>query len=136
MTEKADAVLPLAEEHMVVETREVTTGGLRVHLRTETVEREARSTLRSTTVEIERIPIGRQVASPPLTREEDGVTIIPVIEEVLVVEKRLMLKEEIRIRHVSAEHEAAQTISLRRQLAEIERLSAGDILDTATPGGA
>ena len=31
-------------------------------------------------------------------REEHGTLIVPVLEEVLVVEKRLMLKEEIHIR--------------------------------------
>jgi stress response protein YsnF len=49
-----------------------------------------------------------------------GVTIIPVLEEVLVVEKRLVLKREIRIRKRSSET-VEIPVSLRKQRAEVER---------------
>lgn len=47
---------------------------------------------------VERVPVNRLVDNEPQTRQEGDVTIIPVVEEVLVVEKRLLLKEEIHIR--------------------------------------
>jgi stress response protein YsnF len=47
---------------------------------------------------VERVPVNRLVETEPQTRQEGDVTIIPIIEEVLVVEKRLLLKEEIHIR--------------------------------------
>jgi stress response protein YsnF len=42
--------------------------------------------------------MGRMVETAPEIRTESDVTILPVVEEVLVVEKRLVLKEELHIR--------------------------------------
>ena len=63
------------------------------------------------------------LASAPETRVENGVTVIPVIEEVLVVQYRVV--EEIRIKlHVETrDHE--ETVALRRQEALIEPGTAG-----------
>ena len=49
-------------------------------------------------VAITRVPMQRVVEGPVPVREEHGTTIISVVEEVLVVEKRWMLREEIHIR--------------------------------------
>src|SRR5207248_9945990 len=48
-------------------------------------------------IDVERIPVNRVLDAPVETRIEDGVTIIPVMEERLKVEKQLILREEIRI---------------------------------------
>jgi hypothetical protein len=48
-------------------------------------------------VNVERVPVNRFIEQPVETRQEGDVTIVPVMEEVLVVQRRLMLKEEIRI---------------------------------------
>jgi stress response protein YsnF len=52
-------------------------------------------------VEVERVPVGRRVAAPPPLRREGDQTVIPVVEEVTVVERRLILAEEIRVRRVA-----------------------------------
>ena len=57
---------------------------------------------------------------PPVRREGD-VVIVPVMEEVLVVEKRLMLKEELHIRIDVTRREETRTVRLRREHAEIDR---------------
>ena len=49
-------------------------------------------------VEVTRVPMQRVVDGPVPVREENDTTIISVVEEVLVVEKRWMLREEIHIR--------------------------------------
>jgi stress response protein YsnF len=46
----------------------------------------------------DRAAMGRMVETAPEIRTESDVTILPVVEEVLVVEKRLVLKEELHIR--------------------------------------
>ena len=54
------------------------------------------------------------------------VTVVPVLEEVLVVEKRLVLKEELHIRR-RIETEAVEVpVTLRKQRAVIERLDPDD----------
>ena len=50
------------------------------------------------TVEVTRVPIDKVVETAPEIRTDGDVTIVPVLEEVLVVEKRLVLKEELHIR--------------------------------------
>ncbi len=53
--------------------------------------------------------------------------IYPVVEEVLVVEKRLILKEEIRlVRQRSSEH-FEQDVMVRSTEATVERLPPGEI---------
>ncbi len=56
-------------------------------------------------VRVERVTIGQEVTVAPEVREENGVLIVPVLEEVLVVQKRLVLKEELHIhRQRTREH--------------------------------
>ncbi|HYZ87646.1 MAG TPA: DUF2382 domain-containing protein [Bryobacteraceae bacterium] len=53
--------------------------------------------LASEEVEVERVAVNRIIDGPPETRQEGEVTIIPVVEEVITIQKRLLLKEEVRI---------------------------------------
>jgi hypothetical protein len=48
-------------------------------------------------VDVTRVPVNRLVDAHPEVREEGGTIVVPVVEEVIVIEKRLMLKEEVRI---------------------------------------
>jgi stress response protein YsnF len=58
----------------------------------------------------------------PQTRYEGETLVVPVLEEVLVTEKRLVLVEEIRITRVRDTHRQPQTVTLRKDHIEIERL--------------
>ncbi|MGE3539757.1 MAG: YsnF/AvaK domain-containing protein [Candidatus Tectimicrobiota bacterium] len=73
-------------------------------------------------VEVTRVPVQRIVDAPVPVREENGTTIIPVLEEVLVVEKRLMLTEEIHIRTHRVETRQPQRVTLRSEDVTVERL--------------
>ena len=74
-------------------------------------------------VEVGRVPINRIVAEAPPSRQEDDTLIIPVLEEVLVVEKRLMLKEEVRITRTQTEVHQPQAVTLRTEEAVIEGIA-------------
>jgi uncharacterized protein (TIGR02271 family) len=116
-----EATLPLAAEELSV-SKEVRETG-RVRVRTHTDEREAwvDETLSCEHVEIETVPVGRQVDAAPAVRQEGDTTIIPVVEEVLVVERRLILKEEVHVKHVSTTTQHRESVRLRSQRAAIER---------------
>ena len=110
----------LAEEvHVAKETRE--TG--RVHVSTQTHEREAliAEDLARERVEIETIPVGRRINAVPEVRQDGDTTIVPVVEEILVVERHLMLKEEIRIKRVRTIERHQETVVLRHQEAVVTR---------------
>ena len=49
------------------------------------------------------------------------MTIVPVLEEVLIVEKRLVLKEELRIRRSRSQETEEIPVRLRKQRAVVER---------------
>ena len=117
--------VPVAEETLTVTKQDVETARVRVSLRTETLQDVVRETLRGHRVEVERIPIGREVDHMLESRVEDGVVIIPVVEEILVVEKRLVLKEEVRLRYVSTTETLEYPLTRRSQSATIERVEAG-----------
>lgn len=116
------ATIPVVEEQVHVAKREVPAGKVRVHTTVEAVEEIVGTTLEEERVEVERVPVGREVQQAPAIRTEGDATIIPVVEEVLVVEKRLYLKEEVHIRrHVSRQRVEAP-VTVRKQRAIVERV--------------
>jgi stress response protein YsnF len=127
MTEKrrasaAAATLPLMEERVEIKKRAVTTGKVRVVTYTEMVEEVARAVLDGQEANVETIDLDQPVTGPaPTVRTEDGVTIIPVLEEILFVEKRLVLKREVRIRLKPTSQTVAVPIRLRKQRVKVER---------------
>jgi len=116
-------VLPVIAEQLQVEKRQLATGGVRVSK----VVREQQETidvpLLREDVQVERVSINQVVESAPAVRYEGDVMIIPVLEEVLVVEKRLMLKEELRIVRRSSEISQPQQVTLRREEVVVEQIS-------------
>lgn len=114
------------EERLRVEKRVRETGRIRLTTRVETRVEVVDEPLLREAVEIERIPINRYVETPAAVRQEDDVTIVPVHEEVLVVERRLLLKEEVRLVRRRTEAREPQEVSLRRQHVEVERLPPSD----------
>ena len=86
--------------------------------------------LRSERVEVERVPVDRIVADPPEPRVEDGVTIIPVVEEILVRQFRIV--EEVRIVSHADTVDHSETVTLRRQEAVVDK-SPGDASSTGGP---
>jgi stress response protein YsnF len=120
-----DEVVSVAEETVSVSKHQVETGRVRVHTRVNTVEEMASANLRSDRFEVTRVAVDTIVDDAPQVRTEGDVTIVPVLEEVLVVETKLVLKEEIHIRHIVETEIVEMPVVLRRQHAVVERLDAG-----------
>jgi stress response protein YsnF len=113
------------EETATVGKRQVETetGRVRVQTVTDTLEELARADVQRETVEVTRVPVDRMIESAPEIRTEGDVTIVPIIEEVLVVEKRLVLKEELHIRRRVAAETVEVPVTLRKQRSIVERLA-------------
>src|SRR5690242_8771828 len=90
-----DVVVPLHAEDLTVERRSVAGDIIRVKTVTREREHLVNETMTHETVAVERVQIGRYVDTMPEIREEEETIIVPVVEEVISVEKRLFLKEEI-----------------------------------------
>lgn len=121
VSEETHETVPLAEETVSVSRDEVVTGRVRVKTRTEAEDQLVEAELSEDHVEVTRVPVDRVVESPPSIRTEGDVTIIPVLEEVAVVETRLVLREELHIRRRTEQRTVSVPVTLRRQTAEIER---------------
>jgi hypothetical protein len=102
------AIVPLHEEDISVERRKVERD-VRLRVHTVNYDRLLDEALIRERVEVERIAIGRPIDAVPPVREEGDTTVISVVEEVLVIERRLVLKEEIRLRRVRTTESRLQT---------------------------
>jgi uncharacterized protein (TIGR02271 family) len=122
----ADAVVPVVEEHLRVGRREVEAGRVRFTKRVLADEVLVDEPFVREEVEVVRVAVGRQVEAPPPAREVDGTLIIPVLEEVLVIEKRLVLVEELHVRKRRVEERRPQSFTLRKEEVVAERLDAPD----------
>ena len=123
----SETVLPLLEELAEVSVREVETGRVRVTTRPELYDELLTRDLVQVGYEIERVAIGREIETIPEVRTENGTIIVPVVAEVPVTTIRLMLVEEIRLHRTERREAFAETVSLRRQTAVIERLPGRDV---------
>lgn len=127
MSMDREATIPLVTERPVVSVRQAETGRVRVTTRTEAFTDLVRAELKGMRAEVVRVPIDRPLepGEPlPAPRTEGQVMIIPILEEVVIVEKRLVLKEELHISQEVTTETFETPVELRRQRAVVERLPA------------
>lgn len=116
--------LPLVEERVEVSKHEVVGDVVRVDLKTVPYAELVQTTLQSQGAEIERHAIGKTIKQAPEIRRDGNITIIPVVEERLVVRKELVLVEEIHITQTQSERDVRDTVTLRRQEPVVTRTPA------------
>ncbi len=120
-TRSTDGTLLLHQEELNVSRRVIQGDTVRVTATTRLQMQAVEQELRHQRVAIERVAIGREVTAMPPVREEDGVLIMPVVEEVLVVQRKLVLKEEVRMRRIAVTEQHRETVSLRTEDAVVTR---------------
>ena len=116
-----EVVVPVVEETVSFRTQERETGKVRVEKTVREEERVVDVPLTATEVEIRRVAVDRMVDEPVSERREGDTLILPVFEEVLVVEKKLRLKEEIHITTKRTTREHSERVTLRKEEVAIER---------------
>ncbi|MBA2501450.1 MAG: YsnF/AvaK domain-containing protein [Pyrinomonadaceae bacterium] len=114
-------VIPVIAEELHVGKRVVETGRVRIRKFVREHEETVDEPLMAEEVRVERVAVNRVIDAPVDVRYEDGRMIIPLMEEVLVVEKRLMLKEELHVTRQQVERRNPQVVTLRSEEVEIER---------------
>jgi uncharacterized protein (TIGR02271 family) len=118
------AAIPLVEERVSIEKKQVEAGRLRVRVAVDQRDERVPVTLAHDEVEVERVPKNLPLSEIPIVRLEGNTTIIPVVEEVVVVEKRLMLVEEIHVRRKTGTSTQEIPMTLRSEQVSIERSEA------------
>jgi uncharacterized protein (TIGR02271 family) len=115
------AAIPLVEERLSIAKRQVESGRVRVHVTVEEREETVTEQLFHDDLQIERVPRNVRLTEVPHVRLEGNTTIVPVVEEVLVVEKVLMLVEEIHVCRKSVAETAQIPVTVRAEHAEVQR---------------
>jgi uncharacterized protein (TIGR02271 family) len=122
--------LTLLAEELTVEKEAVEAGRMRVSKHTRTREVAIDEDLLRERAEIETVPIGRQIFEMPAVRHEGETIIVPMVEEVLYTERRLFLKEEVRITRKKTTEQFHDRVTLRYQEAVVTRVqSASEAVD-------
>ncbi len=107
-----------SEEEPRVSTREREAGAMKVRKSVRTEREQVRVPKRREEVDIERVPgDGLEAAGAEIGEEE---VVVQVFEEEVVISKRVVLKEEIRIRKVVVEEEEVVEVDLRKEEIDIE----------------
>jgi len=106
------------EEELTAGTREREAGALRVRKRVRTDREQVRVPTRHEEVSVERVPVeGREASGAEIGEDE---VVMPVTKEEVVVEKRPVVKEEIRVRKDVVEDEEVVEEDVRREEVDIE----------------
>ncbi len=114
--------IPVMEEQLLVDKKVVETGKVKI---SKTVTRQETSVdipLVHEEYDIQRVPINKYVEkAPPAVRHEGDTMIVPVLREVLVVEKHYEIMEEIHITKRKVEKQETQQVTLLKENIHIER---------------
>ncbi len=117
-------VVPVAEETLDVGVHKVTTGTVRVATRTVTRDEVVDVPLTAETAQVERVTVNRELDAPVAPRQEGETWVIPIVEEVVVVTKRLILREELRVTVCRTQTRHTETVSLRHTEVSVDRTPA------------
>lgn len=118
--------IPVIAEELQVGKRVVETGRVRVRKVVHQREAVVDEPLFRDDVQVERVAINQQINMLPDVRREGDTVIIPVVEEILVVEKRLVLKEELHVTRRRTTVRDQQTVPLLSEELIVERLPPND----------
>jgi stress response protein YsnF len=116
--------VPVVREEAWVEKRIVDTGrGVRIHKTVAEHPCQIDESLARDDVQVSHVPVDRIVPldQAPATRYEGDTLVVPILEEVLVVERRLRIKEELHITRTRREERHVDTVVLRSEQVSVER---------------
>ena len=122
-----EETIPVIEEEVHIDKEVVESG--RVHISKEVHEEEVDVDIpmMQEEVDVKRVAKNIQLdAPPPPVRYEGDVMIIPVLREVVVVEKRLVLVEELHVTKKEVQTHDKQRVTLRKEEVHVNRTDGED----------
>ncbi|KPP88365.1 DUF2382 domain-containing protein [Erythrobacter sp. HL-111] len=112
-------VVPVVEERVEIGRKVVEGRTVSVTTRPVSETHEISQPVMREKVTVERVPVGEVIEERPDIREDGDLTVIPVVEERLVVTRQLVLKEEIHLRRTREETTEEHSVELRRTEVDI-----------------
>jgi uncharacterized protein (TIGR02271 family) len=108
-----EQVIPVVEDEIIIDKKLVRKGGITIKKEIISEDASVDIPLLKENLDIQRIPVNQYLDSRPEIRYEGDTTIIPVLKE--VIEKRLLLVEEIRITKTVTRETRSEKITLSKQ---------------------
>jgi uncharacterized protein (TIGR02271 family) len=124
--EQAETVIPVIVEEARIRKERKVTGKVRLRKIVHHEEQTVDEPLLKERISVERVTIDQWVDEAPPIRNEGETLVVPVVEEVLVVEKRLRLREEVRLTWRHEEEHEPQHFVVRREEVRVERVPADE----------
>lgn len=124
----SELTLPVYQEELDVGVRTVDTGrGVRIRKSVGEQEQLVEETLMHDEIDVRHVPIDKIVAlsEAPASRYEGDTFIVPILEEILIVEKRLRIKEEIHITRSKRPQRFSETVAVKSETVSVERFDDG-----------
>jgi uncharacterized protein (TIGR02271 family) len=115
-------VIPVVQEQAHIYKEEVASAKVHVHTNVTEVEKNLEVPLVSESYEVKRVPMDQLIDEHPPIREEGGHLIIPVVQEVLVVQKRLKLVEEVHLIKQQTTVTRTESFTLKKEEVTVERI--------------
>jgi uncharacterized protein (TIGR02271 family) len=122
-TSQQSAVIPVIEEQIRIEKQVVESGVVRVSKKVHEEQVTVDVPLIHEEHDVERIEINQYVDEPPAVRHDGATMIIPVLREEVVIQKRLVLVEELRITKKLVQTKKQEEVTLRKEEVIVERQS-------------
>jgi len=120
MKKKNIPSLNVLQEQVNIDKKIVESGKVVIHKKVHKEDKDVEVPVSHEEVEIKKVTINKYVTEAPDVRYEGNTTIIPVIKEVAVIEKKLLLVEEIHvIKHV-VEKTEEHIVPLRKEEIQVE----------------
>jgi uncharacterized protein (TIGR02271 family) len=115
-------VIPVVEETAKLSKRVVEKGKVQIKKVVEESHETFNLPLLEERVEVRRVPVNRTVDKPVPVRSEGDTLIIPVHKEVLIIQKKFLVSEEIHVIKQQIETIHTEEVSLLQEKVVVSRL--------------
>ena len=128
---ESEMIIPVMAEHLQIDKKTIDTAKVIISKKVTEHQEEINIPLLSEQYEVVRVPVHQTVATPPAAMRQEGDTmIVTVVKEILVVEKRYEILEELHITRRVTEQVETQSITLQTEEISVTRTplqTVGDI---------
>lgn len=117
-----ETIIPVIEEDVQITKKVIDIAQVNISKTVNESTETFQIPLSSEEIVVKRIPINEYVdIMPPATRYEGETMIIPVLKEVAVIEKRMMLVEEIHVSKLKTENIETVDVLVKKEEVNVTR---------------
>ncbi len=118
---EGEYIIPVIQEQLIVGTERIQTGKMTIHKRVVKEDVTVNEPMVYERYEIRHVPVNKISTAYPKAHHTEDTTIIPVVKEILVIEKRYQVVEEIHVTKVRGVTPHMQEITLLKEVVTIKK---------------